>query len=1191
MKFKQIVLVIPFLIFAVLSYSNGSEEGVESDFHFTENKGQFDEQTKYLCMLHIGEIRFNDNSFTFDLFSAEELSSFYESRHHHKTHEVSNSDKLNKHVYNMKFLGANSNNTIVPLKKKSSYKNYFRGNDPNKWASNVQSYKKITYLNLYDGIDVNVYSINNHLKYDFIVAKESKTEDIKIEYEGVDELVLVNGTLEIILSNGIVRELRPVAYQIVNDERIDVSCDFVVDDNVVSFNFPNGYDSSIELIIDPTLVFASLTGSPSDNWGFTATYDSLGNFYSGSIVLGSGLGPNFGSTATYPTTGGAYQTTFGAFVDVAISKFSANGASLIYSTYLGGTEMEEPHSLICDDQSNLIVMGATSSTNFPTTSGAFQTSFWGGTFISNLDGINWNNGSDIFVTKLNAAGSALLGSTYLGGAGNDGLSLDIQLNYNYADHARGEVILDMNNNIYISSSSNSSNFPTTSSSHSQTLFGGYDAVVCKLNPTLTTLEWSTYLGGTQGDAGYSIRVDVVNDKTFICGGTENSGLATAGVLNTTYAGAIDGYIAKLDNTNGSLDALTYLGTNSYDQAYIIELDKYQNVYVVGQTNGNYPVTGGVYSNVGANQFIHKLNNNLTITDFSTVFGSANSSTINISLTAFLVDNCDNIYVGGWGGNVNAGFGNGTTFNMPITAGAVQSTTDGSDFYFIVLDSDAQNLLYGTYFGSSTADEHVDGGTSRFDKKGTIYQAVCAACGGNSFPTTSGAYSTTNGSTNCNFGAIKIDMNFQGVVATANPPPNLIMCGAPYNVNFTGNTPSPPNSYWDFGDGVGTSILPNPVYNFPDTGSYTVMYVAIDSTTCNITDTVYFNVTVLMNDTLDAQFNFPQYDPCTDSLTIQLDFTGSGADSLFWNMGNGTTFFNDTSVTYTYTTSGTYIVTLEAYDLLCSNTFILTDTVFFNPVLSTVNANPPDSIFSCTTLLVNFTGNVPASPNSYWDFGDGIGTSTQNNPIYTYDTSGTYLVMYVAIDSLTCNITDTAWFNVQLVQAPPFSATIDFDPPPPCGLDSFLVELEFTGVGADSLIWDLGDGTQIANNNSVIYLYSNEGAYTITMTAYNFLCGNRTVISEVEFIESQETESVIPNVFTPNDDGMNDVLEFVGVDGTEEYSIQIFNRWGTKIYEGTDALAHWNGGGHEEGTYFYILKYTDECSDEEQISKGYVTLLK
>jgi gliding motility-associated-like protein len=180
--------------------------------------------------------------------------------------------------------------------------------------------------------------------------------------------------------------------------------------------------------------------------------------------------------------------------------------------------------------------------------------------------------------------------------------------------------------------------------------------------------------------------------------------------------------------------------------------------------------------------------------------------------------------------------------------------------------------------------------------------------------------------------------------------------------------------------------------------------------------------------------------------------------------------------------------------------------------------------------------------------------------------------------------------VQLVQAPPFSASLDFDPPLPCEADSFIVELNYTGLGEDSLLWSMGDGSTFTTD-SVFYLYSDPGTYTISLVAYNFLCNDETISSDVEFIEVTETTGFIPNVFTPNGDGMNDELEFVGIDQTAEYSIKIFNRWGKMVYEGTDAMAHWDGTGHNNGVYFYELRYTDICSEEERLVTGYVTLFK
>ncbi len=1517
---KKIVSLFVLILICTFSFGHG---GGDADFHFTENLGQLNDKARFHCKLHIGDIYFERNKFTFDLYSAEDIEKLYKVRHKRKWREKYGKTpfKIRKHAYAMEFLGANLQTDIIPTEKETFVKNYIKGNDPNKWVSGASSYEKLKYSEIYNNIDLEIYTKDNSLKYDFIVRKGGNTQDIKVAYQNVDGLKLNDGLLEISLSTGVVKELKPIAYQVINGEQKYVDCKFVVNGNELSFNFPKGYDTNYDLIIDPTWIFSSLSGSTADNWGFTATYDDNENFYGGGIAFATG----------YPTTPGAYDITFGGNVDAVITKFNPTGTALVYSTYIGGSDADQPHSLVTDADSNLVILGVTSSNNFPITAGAYDATFNGGNNITE-DGITYGNGTDIFVLKLDNTGAGLIGSTYLGGTANDGFSLNPSLKFNYADHARGEVVLGTANEIYIASSTVSNNFPTTVGAYSQTQFGGYDGVVAKLAPNLTALTWSTYLGGTGGDATFSVRVDNKNNALFVCGGTTSNNLGvTAGVIGPTFSGAVDGYVAKFDNANGALSAMTYVGTNAYDQSYILEIDDDEDIYVVGQTKGAYPVTPSTYNNPNGTQFIHKMDNDLTSSYFSTVFGSGSGSGVDISITAFLIDNCDNIYVGGWGGSTN---NEGSTNNMPITGDAIQSTTDGSDFYFIVLDRDAQNLLYGTYFGNNGAAEHVDGGTSRFDKKGTIYEGVCAACGGGSFPTSPGAYSSTNGSSNCNFGAIKIGLDFQGIVASANPPPDEEICGAPYNIDFTGNNPSPPNSYWDFGDGMGTDTTANPTYTYADTGTYNVMYVAIDSSSCNIADTVYFNVNVLQNDSLDAQFTFPPYDPCTDSLTVQLDFTGTGADSLYWNMGNGSTFINDTSVTYTYTTSGTYFVTLEAYDLLCGQTFTLIDTVDFNPSVTTVTAAPPPNVELCSapynvnftgnnpsppnsywdfgdgmgtdtvanpmytyadtgtynvmyvvidsstcnisdtaffnvtvnqadtldaqftfppydpctdsltvqldftgsgadslywdmgngstfindtsvtytyttsgtyyvtfeaydllcnqtfTLIdtvdfnpsvttvtaapppnvelcsapynVNFTGNNPTPPNSYWDFGDGMGTDTVANPMYTYADTGTYNVMYVVIDSSTCNISDTAFFNVTvnqadtldaqfifppydpctdsltvqldftgsgadslywdmgngstfindtsvtytyttsgtyyvtfeaydficnnsatiidtviftpntttvnavppppivmcsqpyevnftgntppspdnywdfgdgntsnqanpthiyqntgvynviyvaidsstcniadtvpftvtLIQGPTFTATLDFDPPKPCEIDSFDVELKFSGQNADSIYWNMGDGTEFFNIDSVYYLYGNAGTYNVTMSAYNDICNiSETISNEVTFVDIADTEGIVPNVFTPNGDGWNDKLVVTGIDIDEVYNIEIFNRWGTKVYEGSDPENPWDGGDSKDGVYFYKLTYTDLCSGEQRLVTGYVTLLK
>ena len=1087
-----------FLLINIIVSANTDKE---SDFNFIENKGQLNQVVKYHTKLHVGDIFFENNAFTFDLFSEKDLDRLHDIRHDKKMREEYGKTPviLRKSAYRMNFINSNTNAIVSADIKKEGVSNYLLGNDPSKWVSNVNSYEKLNYSNLYNGIDVQIFTVNNHLEYDYIIKPFAKPSDIIVNYDGVISLSLNYGILEIALPNTSMKELKPIAYQYIKGKKIIVDCEFVINGKNVSFKFPHGYDQSKELVIDPTWIFSTLTGSSADNWGFTATYDDNGNFYGGSIAFAAG----------FPVTTGAYDVTFGGVTDACIIKYNPTGTARVYSTYIGGTRADQPHSLVTNAAGELVILGVTSSTNFPTTAGvSYDATYNGGTTFTE-DGITYTGGIDVFVAKLNAAGNGLLGSTYIGGSGNDGFSLNTNLVFNYADHARGEVVLDENDDILITSTTASTNYPAPAGSYKQTNSGDYDAVVSKLSSNLTTLQWSTYLGGSSGDAGYSIRFNESNNTVVVCGGTNSNNIGTTpGVIKPTYGGSVDGYVGVFNKSTGALNALTYLGTTSYDQAYILDIDDSHDIYVTGQSKGPYPVSPGVYSNANGRQFIHKMNNTLTSTIFSTIFGSG-SSAVNISITAFLVDNCSNIYVAGWGGATN---NEGTTNGMPITAGAIKSTTDGSDFYFIVLKRNATSLLYGTYFGSNTSEEHVDGGTSRFDKKGTIYQGVCAGCGGNNFPTSPGAFSSTNGSSNCNYGAIKIGLDFQGIVANADDPGDITLCGSPYNVNFNAGTTPPPNTFWDFGDGntLGIGSYNTPMHTYADTGAYTVMYVAIDSSSCNIADTVYLNVTVINNGTLDAQINIPPYDPCDDSLTIQLAFTGSGADSIYWNMGNGDFFINDTLFNYTYTSSGNYIVSMQAYDFACGGYVEVRDTINFTPNYTAVNATPPGNQVFCTQpYQVTFDAGASPPPKNYWNFGDGIGNSSLANPLYTYADTGSYLVMYVAIDSNTCNIADTAYFNIQLIKPAVLDAQFTIPPYDKCQT-SLTIQLAFTGTGADSLFWNMGNGATFIDSTSITYTYNTSGNYIVSFEAYDLQCNNSEIFTDtIHFNPTFTSVNAIP----------------------------------------------------------------------------------
>ena len=458
--------------------------------------------------------------------------------------------------------------------------------------------------------------------------------------------------------------------------------------------------------------------------------------------------------------------------------------------------------MFTDNAGNLYILGVTGSDNFPVSTSAYQNTFNGGDSIR-INGYDFGKGTDMFITKLSANGTSLVASTYLGGTKNDGVNRGIVANY--ADQFRGEIVLDDNSDVYITASTISTDFPLSNAFQGSN-GGNHDAVVCRLSANLDALTWSTYFGGIENDAGYSIKVGT-NNNVYICGGTEGSVLPnTTGTVNPTYKGGTrDGFVASFNQTTGAHIKSTYFGTSTYDQTFLMDLDKFNNVYVFGQTLGTYPTTNGVYFNQDGREFIHKVDGSLSNTIFSTKIGRG---AVNVDLvpTAFNVDDCLNILLSGWGGTTNSGFLGGNVNNMPITPDAFQTTTDGSDFYFMVLGANATSLKYGSYFGGSTSNEHVDGGTSRFDKDGNIYQAVCAGCGGYSdLPTTPDAWSPTNQSqqpfTNCNLGVIKINFEtsisaeaaIDSTVALDTSCNSLTATFANYSVNA--------NYYeWDFGNG-------------------------------------------------------------------------------------------------------------------------------------------------------------------------------------------------------------------------------------------------------------------------------------------------------------------------------------------------------------------------------------------------------
>ncbi len=836
--------------------------------NFIENKGQWQDNIQYQVEMNMARMYLESDRITYLLLNPEDMANIHDA-HHDPELDITDL-KIDCHAFNVHFNNANPDLIAESSCLMDNYRNYFVGNDPDKWAGHVGLYRQIDYYNMYEGIDLRFYGVDGNIKYDFIIAPTADANQIEFEYEGVDDLFIADDNLHIVTSVNTIVEQKPYAYQYISGQLTEVAAAFVITDNKISFSFPDGYDASEELIIDPELIFSTYSGATSDNWGFTATHDEEGNLYAGGAAFGVG----------YPTTTGAFQVDFaggdlgGTYqTDMSITKFSADGTSQLYSTFLGGgISNEMPHSLIVTPTNELIILGSTGSDNYPVTTGAIDETFNGGAVGTSINNIAYSDGSDIVVTKLSADGDMIIGSTYFGGIGNDGLNTSTNLKYNYADESRGEVFLDPQGNIYIASTTSSPDFPTTTGAL-QPFYGGgsQDGCVAKFNADLTEVIWSSYVGGSDDDATYSLKLDG-EGVLYIAGGTSSIDfVTTSGAVNESYQGGVaDAYVVKLSNDGGSLIASTFLGTAFYDQSYFVDIDQDGFVYTIGQTAGDYPLEGdAAYVIPNSGQFIHKMNNDLTSTEWSTVFGTGNG-TPDISPTAFQVDECYRLYVSGWGGNVNGAVAGSTTTGLEITSDALQSTTEGSDFYFMVLGADASTLDYATYFGSpSGTGEHVDGGTSRFSKNGFIYQAVCAGCGGNqTFPTSQSAWSESNNSTNCNLGAVKFQFDNPPTVADFIPPPPAC---APYTAEFINTSVNADDYLWDFGDGSELSDAVDGIHTYEEAGIYEVSLVAIKPGTCNGEDDLVLTLEVLGS--VDAEITAPSFCPGDSPAALEASVEG------------------------------------------------------------------------------------------------------------------------------------------------------------------------------------------------------------------------------------------------------------------------------------------------------------------------------
>lgn len=718
---------------------------------FEQNLGQFDPRVKFAARA-AGTMMFLTGDSAMYVLPFEET-------------EPSGENTIKRsHAVSMTFANARTDIASSGNNASEHRTNYFLGDDASKWRSDIPNYREVRFDNVYDGISTVWYGRENGAtQYDFVVAPNADASQIELRFDGADSVSLSeNGDLLITTPAGTINQKRPFTYQVAEDsQRVEIPSSFAIDGNTARFSLGE-YDRNRELVIDPTVTLnnmplSTFLGSFGDDTVNDIAVDQFGSMY----VTGRTL------SISFPTTTGTFDTTSNGNEDAFVARLNGSGTGLVFSTFLGGTFYDEGKGIQVDAQGNVYVTGNALSA-FPTTGGAFDTTF--------------NGGIDVFLSKLNPTGSALILSTYIGASQND---------------TANALAIDGAGNIYIVGQTfdTITDFPTTAGSFDTTHNGIEDAFLAKLNDLGTALIYSTFLGGSEIDTATNVSVNSSGEATVA--GTTSDGATdfqtTAGAYDTTHNGVTDVFVSRF-NTAGSAQLFsTFIGGPGIDNAGGMEIDAAGSVYVAGSVSGGYPTTAGAFDTVNAGSTetgLTKLNPSGSALIYSTYLGGTQSETPR----GVAVDQFGHAYIA-----IN-NFGG----DYPITTGAYDTTYNGSnDAVVSMVNQTGTGLVYSTYLGSPGIDIPS---SIAIDPNGNVYIAGQVTAGATPYPTTPDAYQSFNAGGIDGFITKLGDLSISGRVidTSGNPLPNVMIAmsgqvsgnmitGSDGRFGFTDTVPGEPHS--------------------------------------------------------------------------------------------------------------------------------------------------------------------------------------------------------------------------------------------------------------------------------------------------------------------------------------------------------------------------------------------------------------
>ena len=565
------------------------------------------------------------------------------------------SDDRGSSVVKLSFPGA-SNARPVSLGAVVHRSSYFRGNDPSNWQPEVPGFQEIVYPGLYPDIDLTFTVCPEGIKSEFRLMPGADPGAISVHYQGAQELLIDGkGSLVISTAAGEIVEEAPYSYQpLPGGRNREIVSSYQLEGSRLTFAL-GSHDPALPLVIDPLLYSGFLGGDKADH-GYAMSVDGAGNI----ILAGDTRSLNF------PTTAGAHDETGDEYGEVFVTALRAGGGWLNFSTFIGGSQSDIAKDLALDKEGNIYLTGATSSSDFPTTEGAFDREY--------------NNNRDVFVCKLGPNGSTLLYSSFIGGG---------------AQESGEGIAVDGVGEAFVTGSTTSSDFPTVDDSYDTDHNGGNDAFVLRVNHNGSQLLYSGFLGGGEEDEGSDLVLDA-GSNAYVTGGTESSTFpVNSQSYDFTFNGQRDAFLCKLNRAGSSLRYSSFIGGENWDSGMSLDIDRHKNVYLAGTTDSpNFPTTAGAFDeshNGGYDAFVLRMNPSGEDLLFSTYLGGAGSEKYEAGIA---IDSQGAVYV------------TGDTYSedFPTTQGAHSEKSEGAgDAYLVKLGAEGDLLIYSSFIGGELDD--------------------------------------------------------------------------------------------------------------------------------------------------------------------------------------------------------------------------------------------------------------------------------------------------------------------------------------------------------------------------------------------------------------------------------------------------------------------------------------------------------